>query len=80
MRTARILPIYHRARPQPQAIMPAALPGYWTGLRIGVAAALLGTIIGELFASSQGLGFMLIRAMENHQVGRHHGGERCSCS
>jgi NitT/TauT family transport system permease protein len=39
-----------------------------TGLRIGVSATLLGTIIGELFASNQGLGFMLIRAMEQHIV------------
>jgi len=29
---------------------------------------LLGTLIGELFASDQGLGFMLIRAMEAHKV------------
>jgi ABC-type nitrate/sulfonate/bicarbonate transport system permease component len=27
-----------------------------------------GTVIGELFASDQGLGFMLIRAMEAHKV------------
>ena len=67
MRTARILHLSPR-QTAASVIMPAALPEILTGLRIGVAAALLGTIIGELFASSQGLGFMLIRAMENHQV------------
>lgn len=67
MRTARILHLSAR-QTAASVIMPAALPEILTGLRIGVAAALLGTIIGELFASSQGLGFMLIRAMENHQV------------
>ncbi len=67
VRTARILHLSPR-QTAVSVIVPAALPEILTGLRIGVAAALLGTIIGELFASSQGLGFMLIRAMENHQV------------
>jgi hypothetical protein len=34
----------------------------------GRSPTLLGTLIGELFASDQGLGFMLIRAMEAHKV------------
>jgi len=49
-------------------LLPAALPEIVTGLRIGFSATLLGTLIGELFASDQGLGFMLIRAMEAHKV------------
>jgi NitT/TauT family transport system permease protein len=49
-------------------LLPAALPEIVTGLRIGFSTTLLGTLIGELFASSQGLGFMLIRAMDNHNV------------
>jgi NitT/TauT family transport system permease protein len=49
-------------------LLPAALPEIITGLRIGFSATLLGTLIGELFASDQGLGFMLIRAMEAHKV------------
>jgi NitT/TauT family transport system permease protein len=43
---------------------PAALPEIVTGLRIGFSA----TLIRELFASDQGLGFILIRAMEAHKV------------
>jgi len=67
LRTARVLHLSPR-QTATSVLAPAALPEILTGLRIGVSAALLGTIIGELFASSQGLGFMLIRAMENHQV------------
>jgi len=49
-------------------LLPAALPEIITGLRIGFSATLLGTLIGELFASDQGLGFILIRAMEANKV------------
>ena len=40
-------------------LLPAALPEIVTGLRIGFSATLLGTLIGELFASDQGLGLVL---------------------
>ena len=67
IKTARVL----RLAPVETArtvLLPAALPEIITGLRIGFSATLLGTLIGELFASDQGLGFMLIRAMEAHKV------------
>jgi NitT/TauT family transport system permease protein len=41
-------------------LLPAALPEIFSGLRIGVALALLGTLIGELFASDRGIGFLLM--------------------
>jgi NitT/TauT family transport system permease protein len=66
-KTARVL----RLTPLETArtvLLPAALPEIVTGLRIGFSATLLGTLIGELFASDQGIGFMLIRAMEAHKV------------
>jgi NitT/TauT family transport system permease protein len=47
---------------------PAAIPEIVTGLRIGFSTTLLGTLIGELFASDRGVGFILIRAMEAHKV------------
>jgi len=47
---------------------PAALPEILAGIRIGVALTLLGTLIGELFAATSGLGFALIRAMDVHAV------------
>jgi len=46
-------------------VMPAALPEIFTGFRIGFSLTLLGTLIGELFASDRGLGFMLIRGIEH---------------
>jgi NitT/TauT family transport system permease protein len=47
---------------------PAALPEILSGIRIGIAVTLLGTLIAELFASSSGIGSALIRAMEIHRV------------
>ena len=47
---------------------PAALPEILAGVRVGVALTLLGTLIGELFAATSGLGFALIRAMDVHRV------------
>jgi NitT/TauT family transport system permease protein len=67
IKTARVL----RLTPLETActvLLPAALPEIVTGLRIGFSTTLLGTLIGELFASDQGLGFILIRAMEAHKV------------
>jgi NitT/TauT family transport system permease protein len=49
-------------------LAPAALPEIFSGVRIGVAVTLLGTLLAELFASSSGLGFALIRAMDLHNV------------
>jgi NitT/TauT family transport system permease protein len=63
-RTLRLDPI-ETAR---SVLFPAALPEIVAGLRVGFSAALLGTLIGELFASDEGLGFVLIRAMEAHKV------------
>lgn len=47
---------------------PAALPEILAGIRIGTALTLLGTLIGELFASTSGIGFALIRAVDVHAV------------
>jgi NitT/TauT family transport system permease protein len=47
---------------------PAALPEIIAGIRVGAALTLLGTLIGELFASTSGLGFALMRAMDIHAV------------
>jgi len=67
LKTARVLRLSPIATAR-TVLLPAALPEIITGLRIGFSATLLGTLIGELFASDQGLGFMLIRAMEAHKV------------
>lgn len=49
-------------------LIPAALPEILTGIRIGFAVTLLGTLIAELFASTSGIGFALLRATEVHDV------------
>ena len=49
-------------------VLPAALPGILTGLRIGVSVTLLGVLIGEMFAAKRGLGFRLINAIGNADV------------
>jgi NitT/TauT family transport system permease protein len=49
-------------------LAPAAAPEIIAGIRIAVAVTLLGVLIAELFASSSGIGFALIRATELHNV------------
>lgn len=49
-------------------LAPAAIPEILSGVRIGIAVTLLGILIGELFASSSGIGYALIRATERHNV------------
>jgi NitT/TauT family transport system permease protein len=67
IKTARVLRLTSLETAR-TVLLPAALPEIVTGLRIGFSTTLLGTLIGELFASDQGLGFILIRAMEAHKV------------
>jgi NitT/TauT family transport system permease protein len=49
-------------------LVPAALPEILTGIRLGFAVTLLGTLIAELFASTSGIGFALMRAADVHDV------------
>jgi len=45
-------------------LIPAALPEVFTGLRIGFTVTLLGVLLGEMFASRQGLGSMIMSDMQ----------------
>jgi NitT/TauT family transport system permease protein len=49
-------------------LIPAALPEIFTGLRIGFALTLIGTLLGEMFASQRGLGYMLMNAIGLHNI------------
>ena len=49
-------------------LVPAVLPEIMTGLRVGFALTLLGVIIGEMFASQHGLGFIIINGINVHDV------------
>lgn len=49
-------------------LFPAAMPEIFTGLRLGFALTLIGTLLGEMFASQRGLGYMLKTAIGLHNV------------
>jgi NitT/TauT family transport system permease protein len=49
-------------------LIPAALPEIFSGIRIGFSLTLIGTLLGEMFASQRGLGYMLMNAMGLHNV------------
>jgi NitT/TauT family transport system permease protein len=44
-------------------IVPAILPEILSGVRLGFSLTLLGVLIGEMFASQRGLGFLLTSAI-----------------
>jgi NitT/TauT family transport system permease protein len=44
-------------------LLPATFPEVVSGLRIGLTVTLLGVLLAEMFASKQGLGFLIINAM-----------------
>ena len=49
-------------------LLPAAIPEIFTGIRIGFSLTLIGTLLGEMFASQRGLGYLLIQAIGLHNV------------
>jgi NitT/TauT family transport system permease protein len=48
-------------------LFPATLPEVVSGLRIGFTTTLLGVVLGEMFASKRGLGFLMINAISTVQ-------------
>ena len=48
-------------------MVPATLPEIVSGCRLGFALTLLGTLIGEMFASQRGIGYLLLKAMESNE-------------
>jgi len=51
-----------------RVLLPAAMPEIFAGLRIGFSLTLIGTLLGEMFASQRGLGFLLMNAIGLHNV------------
>ncbi|MFC7398126.1 ABC transporter permease [Chelatococcus sp. GCM10030263] len=49
-------------------VLPAAMPEIFAGIRIGFSLTLIGTLLGEMFASQRGLGFLLMNAIGLHNV------------
>lgn len=48
--------------------LPAAIPVIVSGLKLAVPVALIGTIIGEWFGATRGLGVLIVNAMQNFQI------------
>jgi NitT/TauT family transport system permease protein len=62
LKTARVL----RLKPGKivgSVLLPAALPEIFTGLRLGFSLTLIGTLLGEMFGSQRGLGYLLMTAI-----------------
>ena len=51
-----------------RVLLPAAMPEIFAGLRIGFSLTLIGTLLGEMFASQRGLGYLLMQAIGLHNI------------
>lgn len=69
VRTARSMRLSPAATAR-HVLAPAVLPEIISGLRIGFALTFLGVLIGEMFASQRGLGFLIINGINAHDVRR----------
>jgi NitT/TauT family transport system permease protein len=49
-------------------LFPASVPEMFTGIRIGFALTLIGTLLGEMFASQRGVGYLLMQAIGLHNI------------
>lgn len=49
-------------------VLPGALPQIVTGIRLGIGLGLVGMVVGELIASTSGLGFTIETAGSNFQM------------
>lgn len=50
-------------------VLPAIFPEIVAGMRLGFSLTMLGVLIGEMFASQKGLGYMLTNAMNLGDIG-----------
>jgi NitT/TauT family transport system permease protein len=67
IRMARVLRL-SPGRTMLWVLVPACLPDIINGLRISFSLSLLGVLIGEMFSSQRGLGFLLVNGMAQHNV------------
>jgi NitT/TauT family transport system permease protein len=67
IRTAKVLRL-SPGRTMAWILVPACLPEIISGLRISFSLSLLGVLIGEMFSSQRGLGFLLVNGMAQHNV------------
>ena len=62
LKTARVLRL-QAWKVVGSVLLPAALPEIFTGIRIGFSLTLIGTLLGEMFGSQRGLGYLLMTAI-----------------
>ncbi len=62
LKTARVLRL-SRGQLIAHVVVPAAVPELVSGLRVGFSLTLLGVLIGEMFASQRGLGYLVMNAI-----------------
>ena len=67
LRTARVLRL-SAGETAGKILIRAALPEIVTGIRVGFALTLIGTLLGEMFGSQRGLGHLLMQAMSLHNM------------
>jgi len=67
VRTAKVLRL-SPGRTMRWVLVPACLPDIVNGLRISFSLSLLGVLIGEMFSSQRGLGFLLVSGMAQNNV------------
>jgi NitT/TauT family transport system permease protein len=67
IRTAKVLRL-SPGRTMLWVLLPACLPDVINGLRISFSLTMLGVLIGEMFSSQRGLGFLLVNGMAQHNV------------
>ena len=66
-KTARVMRLSRR-QTLATIVIPGAMPEIVSGLRIGFSLTLLGVLIGEMFASQRGLGYLIMNAIGLHDV------------
>ena len=67
LRTGRVMKLT-QAQTMTTLLAPAVMPELVTGLRIGFSLTMLGVLIGEMFASQRGVGFLIINGIALHNV------------
>ncbi|MGE0753336.1 MAG: ABC transporter permease [Variibacter sp.] len=67
LRTARVMRL-SRWQTIRTVLAPAVMPEIITGVRVGFSLTMLGVLIGEMFASQRGLGFLIINGINLHNV------------
>ena len=67
VKTGRVLKLSKPAMVR-SILFPAAVPEICTGLRVGFSLTLIGTVLGEMFASQHRLGYLLMNAIGLYNV------------